>query len=142
LERRKNVKKSTLIAAVLALAFIGVGGYALNSVNNSPKTQSSPTVSVTAKATEAPKITVSEDKKVVTYMGVKDETALVTGKALTAVETKSTTYGDMVIGINGLKADESSEFWAFYVDGAQASGGAGTYKAKGGEKIEWKLEKF
>lgn len=48
-----------------------------------------------------------------------------------------------VISINGEEAlSENREYWAFYVNGKPAEVGAGSYKLKPGDKIEWKIEKY
>ena len=78
----------------------------------------------------------------VRYQGMDGRTALDLLKVFYGTETKSTDFGEMVIGINGVSADESRQFWAFYVNGALAQEGAGTYVTKSGEVIEWKLENF
>lgn len=48
-----------------------------------------------------------------------------------------------VVEINGRKAEESKkEYWAFYINGKMASIGAGGYKLKDGDNIEWKIETY
>ncbi|RPF20859.1 DUF4430 domain-containing protein [Myceligenerans xiligouense] len=48
-----------------------------------------------------------------------------------------------VTGICGYAADEgANEFWALYVDGEQATEGAGALETEDGQEITWKLETF
>lgn len=136
------MKKSILALIVAAIVVTGsaIGIYSLDDGNQSAKP-----VTQTKSQTQSKNQTViefSSDKKTVKYDGLAGQTALSTLQSLTTVETKSTSFGDMVIGINGLKANEASEYWAFYVNGQLASEGAGTYLAKAGDKIEWHLEKL
>ncbi len=59
------------------------------------------------------------------------------------VETKEFAgVGEFVESIDGKKADGTTEFWAFYVNGEQAQVGASQYHPKDGDRIEWKLEKI
>jgi len=75
----------------------------------------------------------------VSYDGKDGKTALELLKKLHKVETKDYgAMGEMVLSIDGVKPD-STQFWAFYVNGAMASEGASTYQTKNGDKIEWKL---
>jgi len=48
-----------------------------------------------------------------------------------------------ITSIDGREAStEKREFWAFYVNGKQAEVGAGTYKVKNNDTIEWKIETY
>ena len=89
--------------------------------------------------TETAGLEISADGKTVAYAGIADETALETLKSLTEVETESTSFGEMVVGIHGLEADASSEYWSFYINGEAAQVGAGTYEAVEGDTFEWQL---
>ncbi|TLS35918.1 DUF4430 domain-containing protein [Pseudalkalibacillus caeni] len=57
------------------------------------------------------------------------------------VALKETDYGPMIIGINGLVA-EDPYYWAFYVNGKLAEGGAHTYKPQAGDQISFKYESW
>lgn len=128
-----------ILVGVGAIAIISIAGFGIYlGVQHNDEPQQTPVA--TSQQTQA--IRISEDKKTVSYDGVEGQAALVTLQSLTVVETKSTAYGDMVISIAGTKADESTEFWGFYVNGQMASEGAGTYKTVAGDKIEWRLEKL
>ncbi|MBX4204907.1 MAG: DUF4430 domain-containing protein [Candidatus Doudnabacteria bacterium] len=77
----------------------------------------------------------------VTYDGQDGRNALDLLKVFHQVDTKDTSYGPMIIGIDGVKPD-SSHYWGFYVDGKLADRGADQYITKNGEHIEWKLDKI
>lgn len=76
----------------------------------------------------------------ISFKGEAGITALETLKSRYEVTTKSYEgLGEFVESINGLTGD-ATHFWAFYVDGTQASVGAGAYTATGNETIEFKFE--
>lgn len=79
----------------------------------------------------------------VSYTAQKDTTALAQLKRVASgVITKSSSFGEYVQSIGTLKGGDGGKYWSFYVNGKMASVGAGSYVAKGGEKIEWKFEKI
>jgi hypothetical protein len=79
----------------------------------------------------------------VSYMGENGKTALEILKKSHKIETKDFAgVGEFVTAIDGIKAEDSKNFWAFYVNGTMASEGASTYKTKNGEKIEWRLDEI
>lgn len=129
-------KLIALIAAVL-IAGAGVGGYAIVSGNNDD-TPKAPTTTNQAESTGT--IAFSADKKEVTYTGTTGKTALENLQTLTSVETADTSYGKMVVVINGLSAEDGKNYWAFYVNNAYADEGAGTYKTQANDQLMWKLE--
>jgi hypothetical protein len=45
-----------------------------------------------------------------------------------------------VDSINGTTSGTGGKYWSFYVNGQQASIGAGAYTTKTGDKIEWKFQ--
>lgn len=70
-------------------------------------------------------------------------TALELLKVLNEVTTKGEGVNAYVTKINLLEADDSKkQFWSFYVNGKQAPVGAGGYKLKNGDSIEWKIETY
>ena len=72
-----------------------------------------------------------------------NKTALDLVKEKAKAVTKGEGANAYVIEINGKTADDSKkEFWAFYVNDKMAEVGAGSYKLKDGDKIEWKIEKY
>jgi hypothetical protein len=78
----------------------------------------------------------------VRYEGQDGRTAMDLLKSNYRVETQSFgDMGDFVTSIDGVEPD-SSHFWAFYLNGAQAQVGAGAYVTKSSDQIEWKLEEI
>lgn len=86
-------------------------------------------------------ISVSLNSKVLTIE--EGKTVLDLLKKYTKVETKGEGVNAFIISIDGKKAlTEKREYWAFFVNGKPATVGAGSYKLKSGDKIEWKIEKY
>lgn len=78
----------------------------------------------------------------VSYRGQDGKNALDLLKAGHEVEVKVYSgIGEFVDGIDGLKSD-AQHFWSFYVNGKQATVGAGSYITKAADVIEWKFEKI
>jgi len=74
---------------------------------------------------------------------VVGKTALDLTKEKTNIKTKGEGVNAYVTEINGQEAlNSKKEYWAFYVNGKMAKVGAGSYKLKEGDKIEWKIEKY
>lgn len=74
---------------------------------------------------------------------VVGKTALDLMKEKANVKTKGEGLNAYVVEINGTATQDSKkEYWAFYVNGKPATVGAGSYKLKDGDKIEWKIEKY
>ncbi len=140
-------KQQLLIVAILAIILGGVGVFALTSGPDESEATNTQTEQVASddaadESTGSETVDSSEDGKVVTYTGVAGEDALTTLRGLAEVVTEDSDFGAFVTTINGIEADSNSEFWAFYVDGKQASVGADSFEAEGGEEIEWRLESF
>ncbi len=76
------------------------------------------------------------------YEGEEGRTALEILKEKYQVQTKSFSgVGEYVESINSVKPD-NKHFWAFYVNGKFSNLGAGDYKTKNGDQVEWKLEEI
>lgn len=74
---------------------------------------------------------------------VVNKTALDLTKEKAKVVTKGEGANAYVVKINNKLAEDSKkEFFAFYINGKMAEVGAGSYKLKQGDKIEWKIEKY
>lgn len=93
----------------------------------------------------ATQIITIEGKKVHSVVRINaGSTAL---QLLIATEHKVSMKGEkenaFITAINGRVADAAKhEFWAFYVNGKQAVVGAGTYRVKNNDTIEWKIETY
>jgi hypothetical protein len=72
------------------------------------------------------------------YDGQNGRTALDLLKTHADVAVKNSSYGPYVESINGVSG--GGKYWMFYVNGKQASVGAGAYVTKNGDKIEWKFK--
>ncbi len=130
--------KKLLLAILLVLGLVAVYKFGLLNKNYLPSQKSANAVK---KITVQQKITgqaefssqqIEEGKTALDLLN-ETESAVTTGE-------KENAY---VVGINGIKAEEEKkEFWAFYINGKQAAVGAGSYKLKDGDKIEWKKENY
>lgn len=103
-------------------------------------------VSLFRKQSKAPDVqgitrSISSPETSIAYDCVKDKTALELLENKYTTETKIDNIGTMVLGINEIKP-KNRQFWAFLVDGKEATVGASAYKCLGTEKVEWKLENF
>lgn len=127
------------VIITIALLLIGLSILRDNSTNNNRIDYQS---SATEELDSQQELVLSTDGKTISYAGVAGEDALTTLQALAEVETEESEFGSFVISINGLAADSSSEFWAFYVNSTQASVGAGEYISADGDVVEWKIESF
>ena len=76
----------------------------------------------------------------VAYKGIQGKTALALLQSHEQVTVKSSSYGPYVDAIDGVQGGTSGKYWTFYVNGKQATVGAGAYVTKNGDKIEWKFE--
>lgn len=112
-----------LIAAVVAVVIL-VGGYSLYGGKNA-NYQSTQT-----------------QLDIVAYDCEKGKTAYALLGETREINTKDTSFGKQILGIDGKNADETKEYWAFYVDGKLAAVGAEAYTCADAEKVEWKLEGF
>lgn len=66
------------------------------------------------------------------------ETVLDLLQRTSQIEVKESAYGKFVQSINGISGN--GKFWMYYVNGQQATIGAGNFKLEPNQKIEWKLE--
>lgn len=82
----------------------------------------------------------SSQIQTITYEGVEGQTALALLIGSHEVESTMYEFGEFVTSIDGQAADGATNFWAFYVNGQQASVGAGDYITQPGDVIEWRLE--
>ena len=133
------MKKPILVASasVAILAVLGLSVLGVQSAN-----QTSNRKLISASTGQAKAIKYSTDGKTVSYRGEANKTALEVLKSLTKVNTKTSSYGELVNGINGVVAVDSSEYWAFYVNGKLADTGAGAFKTTTNDQIQWRLVKL
>lgn len=81
--------------------------------------------------------------KFVSYQIDEGKTALDLLNISSKVKSKGEGVNAYILSINGREATSlKKEYWAFYINGKLANVGAGSYKLKSGDKIEWKIEKY
>lgn len=74
------------------------------------------------------------------YQGQTGKDALTLLKQTAIIEQDPS---GLVVSINGRKADNSKhEFWAFLVNGKEATVGPADYQTKDGDQIEWKIATY
>ncbi len=107
------------------------------------KIRTSPTQTTKVAALRATQTVTVKDRKITTSLAFKDgETALQLLNNTHKVDAKGQNENAFVTAIDGAAADNSKEFWSFYVNGKQAEVGAGSYVLKNNDTIEWKIEAF
>lgn len=119
-----------IVVAIIICALAGVGVYALVVADQHAK---APVVAATKPQPQ---------QTTISYTAKAGMTALAQLKQVASVVTKTSSYGEYVDSIGGLKGGTDGKYWSFYIDGSLATEGAGAYTSKGGEKIEWKFEKM
>jgi hypothetical protein len=97
-------------------------------------------LSLTGCMTDSPRVSATEDGRVISYSGVPGMTALAALREVAEVATLTREFGDFVTGINGMIGDGDSSFWAFYVNGEMSRTGAGRYIVQEGDRLQWKLQ--
>jgi len=118
-----NKVKGIVIGLIIALLVIGGGIW----VANSPSHKVNAVVNSQGQTTQ------------LSYRGQNGKNALALLKQHASVQTKHYSFGDLVTSINGT-AGNGPKYWTFYVNGKQASVGAGAYTTKDSDKIMWKLQ--
>ena len=84
-----------------------------------------------------------EEAYTLVYKGEDGKTALEILQEAATVEVKGRGENAFVVAINGRKADERRrEYWSFWVNKEMAQVGAGSYKTKSGDTIEWKIDTY
>lgn len=129
---KTKLNLGVLSAAVVVVLGLGAGGAYWANHDNKPAKS----------ATTASHQTTQKKKPTtqVTYDGAEGQNALDLLKKHATVVTKDSSYGPYVDSINGVKGGEGGKYWTFYINGTQATVGAGTYTTKAGDKIEWKFQ--
>jgi hypothetical protein len=88
-----------------------------------------------------PQVAVTAPRRLtdIRYRGQDGTDALTLLRRRAAIQTKHYSFGDMVVSINGV-AGNGPKYWIFYVNGKEASVGAGSYVTKSGDVLEWRLQ--
>ncbi len=132
------VKKALIIGLVVTLAVFLAGGVYIAT----QKAVEKPVVAGTnTNVSDEITVRVGEFEKKVGY--VEGMTALEVTKIATNSEVVAQGEGTeaYVLEILGQSLDKR-EFWEFLINDQTALVGAGSYKVKSGDKIEWKISKF
>ncbi len=70
------------------------------------------------------------------------ETALELIKRTHPVVTKDYDFGTLVESIDGVKNGTDNNYWILYINGKQASVGAGAYTIQKQDALEWRFEAY
>jgi hypothetical protein len=73
---------------------------------------------------------------------VESENALALIKRTHSVVTKDYEFGTLVESIDGVKNGTDNKYWILYVNGKQATVGAGAYTIQKNDTIEWRHEAY
>lgn len=134
--QKTNTYPTKFFAAVIVVVVIFVAIVLVVQSNSKNPGLPQPTSTPATEITTAPLAIPSP----ITYQGEEGKTALDILKNQAAIETSGEGANTFVLGINGYRPDQSTAFWAFYVNGTQAPVGAGAYKTKATDTIEWRVE--
>lgn len=118
-------KTKIIIAAVLVVAATTASAWAFTA--NSPSHKANTVVNIAHQTTQ------------ISYHGQEGINALSLFKKHANVETKHYSFGDMVISINGTSG-KGPKYWTFYINGKEASVGAGSYTTESSDTLMWKLQ--
>lgn len=124
---RATVSKAKILGVIIAavLVVIGTGSWAY--VANSPAHKVHAVVNAQDQTTQ------------LSYQGQSGINALSLLKKHSTVQTKHYSFGDLVTSINGTPGN-GPKYWTFYVNGKEASVGAGVYITKSSDTVTWKLQ--
>jgi hypothetical protein len=86
----------------------------------------------------SPSPPAANERLLIAYNGEEGKTALDILKARAQVRTSTSSLGELVEEINGMKSSEH-EHLLFFVNGEMSKVGAGGYVTKQSDRIEWKL---
>lgn len=84
---------------------------------------------------------IQQNSNQVSYMGEAGQDALSLLKKSYQVETKDTSFGEMVTSINSKKAQDN-EYWEFQINGKSSEIGASQYITKPEDSLSWVLKSF
>src|SRR5690606_2087024 len=133
--RDKKLPKPVLLVAAVLVALAVTAGAVIALQGNDDKTPNDQNAS---QQTNEP--AEKAESNLVKYDGQEGKTALELLKENADVVTETASFGEFVDSINGVKGGDGGKYWIFYVNGEVAQVGAGEYKTKDGDKIEWRFE--
>lgn len=132
------MKKTNIIILLFAVVIIGTGYVQFfPKKEQQKKILAIPTITIQQKISAE---SVLSDKQEKVHKG---STALQALYSTHSIKSKGVGQNTFITAIEGREADSAKrEFWAFYVNGKQATVGAGTYIVKNNDTIEWKIETY
>ena len=142
-----NPKSWLAFVAVIAIAVLGWNVATGGSQEKSEPASSSTAAEEQIKTVRA-SITINPniESEVLGAENIEIEegkTALDLTRKVVGVETSGEGEMAFVTTINGIYADPSkNEFWELVINGQPAQVGAGSYKVKQGDEIEWRISKY
>lgn len=148
---RMQDSKNTWLPTVVILVLVLLGGYFF-STNIHQSQKGDIGLAAVSHKEQIKKVKASitinpgGGSKVLSIQNVEIEegkVALDLTKQVAKVETKGEGQNAFVTAINGRVADSAkNEYWEFLVNGKSAQIGAGSYKIKSGDKIEWRISTY
>ena len=145
----KLLQKNWIVVAAAAILIIIAGFFV--SINSPKKGELGPASTTSREQVKKIKASVVINSKVsqnkllsAQEVGIEEgKTALDLTKKVAKVQTKGEGRDAFVVSIDGKIADSAKkEFWEFLVNGKPAEVGAGSYKLKDGDKIEWRISNY
>ncbi len=118
--------KTKIVATTILLVAIIAGGCAWVYIAHKP-------------AAPAAAASTQHQLAQISYPGRDGSDALALLKQHATVSTKHYSFGDLVVSINGV-AGNGPKYWTFYINGKEASVGAGSYVTKNSDMLMWKLQ--
>jgi hypothetical protein len=140
MEEKNNVLKLILGFAGAVLVGIGLLTFVPQTVEPAPQQVSSVSQEQEPVAAEEVGEVAAEQQTVITYQGEEGKTALELLKERAEVTTQTSSFGEYVESINGIKGGTDNKYWIFYINGDAATVGAGEYQTQNDEVIEWRFE--
>lgn len=129
--------KRNIIIGITIIVFISTLVFFINSRIITPPADFKPAFSENKPVAGASENKLSDEYD---FPGINGKNALDVTKAHTSIEQDK---AGLIISINGRKAEaKKREYWAFYINGKQASVGPADYITAAKDKIHWKIEKY
>ncbi|OGK19904.1 hypothetical protein A3C23_04350 [Candidatus Roizmanbacteria bacterium RIFCSPHIGHO2_02_FULL_37_13b] len=134
--------KNKLLIFIIGLFILGILVFTykppIQKSSETVKTETKKTISI------AQTVILSSAEKISNTLTMNEnQTALEALKSKTVVQTKGEGENAYVTTINNVEASESKkQYWVFYVNGKPSMVGAGSYKLKNGDNIEWKIATY
>jgi hypothetical protein len=117
--------RQTVTSAVIVIATLGLGSWAY--VANSPSHKVTVTTNAQHQTTQ------------LSYHGQAGQNALVLLEKHASVQVKHYSFGDMVTSIDSTSGT-GPKYWTLYINGKEATVGAGSYVTKSTDTVTWKLQ--